>query len=96
MKEILRKKISDERFLRLIDKLATTPIVNKGEVTANTIGCPQGSIISPILANIYLHEVMDGWFEEIKGNHFKGRAHEVRYADDMVFVFEKVGRQKIL
>ena len=46
-------------------------------------------VISPILANLYLHEVIDSWFEEIKGNHFKGRAHEVRYADDMVFVFQK-------
>ena len=91
MKEILKKKISDERFLQLIDKLATTPINNKGEVAANTIGCPQGSIISPILANIYLHEVIDCWFEGIKGNHLRGGAHEVRYADDMVFVFEKVG-----
>ncbi len=90
LKEILKKKISDERFLRLIDKLATTPICDKGNVVANTIGCPQGSIISPILANIYLHEVIDCWFEEIKSKHLRGSAHEVRYADDMVFVFEKV------
>ena len=47
LKGMLRKKISDERFLRLIDKLATTPIYNKGAVEANTIGCPQGSIITP-------------------------------------------------
>ena len=46
LKEILKKKISDERFLQLTDKLATTPISNKGEVAANTIGCPQGSIIT--------------------------------------------------
>jgi RNA-directed DNA polymerase len=86
---MLRKKISDERFLRLIDKLATAPTVHKGKTTANTIGCPQGSILSPILANVYLHEVIDEWFETIKQTHFKGKAEEIRYADDMVFVFEK-------
>lgn len=89
LKKILRKKISDDRFLRLIDKLATTPIVEKGKRAANIIGCPQGSILSPILANIYLHEVVDEWFETIKQTHFKGKAEEIRYADDMVFVFEK-------
>ena len=89
LKRILRKKISDERFLRLIDKLATAPIVEKGKTTANEIGCPQGSILSPILANVYLHEVIDEWFHTIKQTYFKGKAEEVRYADDMVFVFEK-------
>jgi RNA-directed DNA polymerase len=88
LKQILRKKISDDRFLRLIDKLATAPIVQKGKTTANTIGCPQGSILSPILANIYLHEVIDVWFDTIKQTHFKGNADEIRYADDMVFVFQ--------
>ncbi len=44
LKEILKKKISDEHFLQLTDKLATTPISNKGEVAANTIGCPQGGL----------------------------------------------------
>lgn len=89
LKRILRKKISDERFLRLIDKLATAPIVEKGKTTANELGCPQGSILSPILANVYLHEVIDEWFQTIKQTHFKGKAEEIRYADDMVFVFEK-------
>lgn len=89
LKRILRKKISDERFLRLIDKLATAPIVEKEKTTANELGCPQGSILSPILANVYLHEVIDEWFHTIKQTHFKGKAEEIRYADDMVFVFEK-------
>lgn len=87
--KILRKKISDERFLRLIDKLAKAPIMEKGETTANTIGCPQGSILSPILANIYLHEVIDEWFESLKQTHIVGEAEEIRYADDMVFVFQR-------
>ena len=53
-------------------------------------GCPQGSIISPILTNIYRHTVIDEWFEEIKSTHFSGRAEASRYADDVVFTFEKL------
>jgi retron-type reverse transcriptase len=44
-------------------------------------------VISPILANIYLHHVIDLWFKEIKHNYFHGRAETIRYADDMVFTF---------
>lgn len=85
--EILRKKISDKRFLKLIDVLITMPIIENKTVKPNTIGCPQGSIISSILANVYLHHVIDSWFEEIKHNHFRGKAEAIRYADDMVFAF---------
>lgn len=60
----------------------------KGKAELNRIGCPQGSIISPILSNIYLHVVIDSWFNEISKSHFKGRAEMVRFADDMVFVFQ--------
>jgi RNA-directed DNA polymerase len=89
LRKILQKKISDKRFLRLIDKLVTAPIMQKdGKVEENRVGCPQGSIISPILSNIYLHEVIDIWFEELGKTYFKGKAEEVRFADDMVFIFE--------
>ena len=59
-----------------------------GKAELNRIGCPQGSIISPILSNIYLHHVIDNWFAEISKSHLKGRADMVRFADDMVFVFQ--------
>lgn len=49
---------------------------------------PQGFGISPILANVYLHHVIDEWFSTIKKSHIKGRAGEIRYADDIVFVFQ--------
>lgn len=55
----------------------------------NTCGCPQGSIISTIMANIYLHHVTDEWIESIKQSHFRGRAELIRYADDMVYTFER-------
>ncbi len=92
-KEIMRflnKKISDKRFLRLIHVLITMPTVEGKVTTINTIGCPQGSIVSPILANIYLHYVIDVWFKSISHSHFTGRAEMVRYADDMVFTFESM------
>ncbi len=56
---ILCEKISDKRFLKLVEKLIRTPVMVKGKAELNNVGCPQGSIISPILANIYLHHVMD-------------------------------------
>lgn len=86
----LEKKISDARFLRLVNKLMKTPIIDEsGLVTPNEIGCPQGSIISPTIANLYLHEVIDEWFEETKRHHLMGKAEMVRYCDDMVFLFQK-------
>ncbi len=87
--ECLRKKITDRRFLHLVQVLITAPISVGDAVEKNTIGCQQGSSISPTLANIYLHYVVDTWFEEIKKTHIKGNAELVRYADDMVFTFER-------
>lgn len=91
--EILSKKISDRRFLRLIEVLITAPTIEKkGKISKNTCGCPQGSILSPILANIYLHYVVDEWFASIKRTHIQGRAELVRYADDMVFTFQSMSQ----
>ncbi|EHF1452832.1 group II intron reverse transcriptase/maturase [Salmonella enterica subsp. enterica serovar Braenderup] len=86
--ELLRKKISDRRFLRLTEVLITAPILEDGNILNNEIGCPQGSVLSPVLANIYLHHVIDEWFEQISHSHIRGKADMVRYADDMVFTFE--------
>ena len=86
--KILEEKISDRIFLKLIEKLIRSPIMESGKAVINKRGCPQGSIVSPILANIYLHFVMDDWFHKIKTSHLKGRAELIRFADDMVFVFQ--------
>lgn len=86
---ILRKKISDRRFLRLVEVLITAPILEGKQQKINATGCPQGSICSPIIANIYLHYVIDEWFESIKQTHLKGNAELVRFADDMVFCFAR-------
>lgn len=88
MMEFLKMKISDKRFLRLIEILMKTPSSINGGINENEIGCPQGSIISPILSNIYLHYVIDIWFNEISKTHLNGKCYEIRFADDMVFLFE--------
>jgi RNA-directed DNA polymerase len=91
---ILCNKIADKRFMRLIEVLITAPVTEQGKVRPNTIGCPQGSILSPILSNIYLHHVIDEWFENIKQTHLRGRADLIRYADDMVFCFQHMNDAK--
>ena len=84
----LKLKIADKRFLRLIYALLTMPTIEHGVESNNTRGSPQGSILSPLLANLYLHYVIDLWFNTVCQSHFKGRAELIRYADDMVFAFQ--------
>lgn len=87
--KMLRCKISDKKFIRLIEILIKAPILeNNSNSIDNECGCPQGSILSPILANIYLHYVIDEWFEQVRKSHLVGSAELIRYADDMVFTFE--------
>lgn len=86
---ILAERISDKRFLLLIRKLIRTPEMANGKAEITQHGCPQGSIISPILSNIYLNKVVDSWFNEIRSSHLTGRAEMVRFADDMVFIFQR-------
>jgi len=88
LEEMLDTKIKDKRFMRLLKILIRAPTIVEGQVLDNTAGCPQGSIISPIFANIYLHYVNDVWFKEITRTHLVGRADMVRYADDIVYVFQ--------
>jgi len=88
---MLEAKISDKRFLHLIIKLLKAPTINEaGVAERNELGCPQGSIFSPVTANVYLHHAMDVWFNWINENVFGGSAHMVRYADDAVFTFRNL------
>ena len=88
--EFLRQRISDKRFLKLVKKLIETPIIEGDTTTISKEGCSMGSIVSPILANIFLHYVIDCWFNKISKENMEGKAEMVRYSDDMVFVFEEV------
>ena len=85
---ILREKIADRKFLKLLEKLIRAPILVNGKAELNKIGVPTGSIISPILSNIYLHYAVDSWFERTRLDHLNGKAEMIRFADDMVFVFQ--------
>jgi RNA-directed DNA polymerase len=90
--KLLQMKVKDRRFLQLLIKLLKAPTLDKdGKAQRNEVGSPQGSILSPLLANIYLHYVLDEWFVKVNQECFKGTAHMVRYADDVLFTFEGMG-----
>lgn len=88
--KILGKKISDDKFKGLIGRFLVGGLISHdGEQIPSEIGTPQGSIMSPILANIYLDEVLDQWFLKEYASHDNVI---VRYADDAVFFFKKIDR----
>ena len=86
--EMLSEKIDDKPFLRLIRKWLKAGVLEKGMVIDPITGTPQGGIISPMLANIYLHYALDAWFEEVVKKYCRGRAYLCRYADDFVCAFQ--------
>ena len=87
--EMLRKRIDDRKFLNLIRKWLKAGILEKdGKITDPVTGTPQGGIVSPILANIYLHYALDEWFEDVVRSHCRGEEKLVRYADDFVCAFQ--------
>ena len=86
--EMLSKKIDDKPFLRLIIKWLKAGVLEECKVINPVTGTPQGGIISPILANIYLHYVLDEWFEEVGKVHCRGEVYLCRYADDFVCAFQ--------
>jgi group II intron reverse transcriptase/maturase len=86
LRELLRRRVRDGVVLRLIGKWLNAGVMEFGSLTFPDAGSPQGGVISPILANIYLHEVLDVWFEREVKPRLRGRAHLTRYADDAVIV----------
>jgi group II intron reverse transcriptase/maturase len=87
LQEIVRHRVRDGVVLRLIGKWLNAGVLEEGAVRYPEAGTPQGGVISPLLANIYLHEVLDAWFEREVKPLMKGRAFLVRYADDAVLGF---------
>jgi group II intron reverse transcriptase/maturase len=89
MVRMLEERIDDRRYVRLIQKwLRAGVLTEDGQVFDPTTGCPQGGVISPVLANIYLHYVLDLWFERRVKRWCRMRAAMFRYADDVVFAFQ--------
>lgn len=86
--DIVRLRMSDGVILRLIAKWLHAGVLEEGQLSYPEAGTPQGGVISPILANIYLHEVLDKWFVNTVKGALHGRAFLVRYADDFVIAFE--------
>jgi len=86
---MLEQRIDDKPFLGLIDTWLKAGILERdGTVYHPHTGTPQGGVISPILANIYLHYALDLWFEKVVKPYCQGQAHIVRYADDFVCCFQ--------
>jgi RNA-directed DNA polymerase len=87
LRALLRQRIRDGVLLRLLGKWLNAGVLEDGAVTYPQAGTPQGGVVSPLLANVYLHYVLDVWFERQVKPRLKGRAFLVRYADDFVMGF---------
>lgn len=86
--EMLRQRVNDESFMRLIGKCLHVGVLDGEKYTEPGTGTAQGSSLSPILGNVYLHHVLDVWFEREVKPRLKGHACLIRYADDFVIGFE--------
>lgn len=87
--EMLRQRIADESFLRLVGKCLHVGVLDGEEYSEPHEGTTQGSTLSPILGNIYLHYVLDLWFEREVRPRMRGTAQLIRYADDFIILFER-------
>ena len=87
LRRFLDQRVRDGVVRRALDQWLKAGVLEEGAVRHPETGTPQGGVISPLLANIYLHEVMDQWFETVVRPRLCGRALLVRYADDFVLVF---------
>jgi len=88
MMKFIKHRIADPNIQRLISRFLKAGIMEVGISHATPEGVPQGGPVSPILANIYLHYVLDLWFEKRIRRQCKGTSYMVRYADDTVFCFQ--------
>src|SRR6266446_93444 len=86
--EMIEKRVSDSSVLRLIRKWIQVGVIDQGQFLVSDKGTGQGQTISPLLANIYLHHVLDAWFEEVVKPRLRGEAHEIRFADDAILCFQ--------
>ena len=86
--KFLEHDIADKNFLRYIKRFLIGGIMEGTELKESDRGTPQGGLISPVLANVYLHYVLDLWFEKGIKPRLKGEAYYVRYADDFLIMFQ--------
>jgi len=88
LRSFLEKKVKDGGILRLIGKWLNAGVLDAGEMTYPDKGTPQGGVASPMLANIFLHYVLDEWFVQDVQPRLKGKSFLIRYADDFIIGFE--------
>jgi RNA-directed DNA polymerase len=89
LRDFLDQRVRDGVLRRTIDKWLAAGVLEDGRVTHPEFGSPQGGVVSPIISNVYLHEVLDRWFHDVVMPRLKGQAMLIRYADDAVIVFSR-------
>lgn len=89
LRSFLDRRVSDGVLRRVVHKWLKAGVMEDGEVRQPDLGTPQGGVISPLLANVFLHEVLDQWYMREVKPRLVGRSFLVRYADDFVLVFER-------
>ena len=88
LRRFLEHRIADRRILRLIERWLAAGVVEDGTWTQGEVGSPQGASVSPLLANVYLHYVLDLWADWWRNRHTRGEVIIVRWADDFIVGFE--------
>ncbi len=89
LRALIQRRVRDGVLLRLIGKWLNAGVLDDGILSYPEAGSPQGGVVSPLLANIYLHYVLDEWFEQVVKPRLRGRAFLIRYADDLVMGFAR-------
>jgi group II intron reverse transcriptase/maturase len=84
LRELIKQRVNDGGILRLIGKWLNAGVMEEGNLTYAEKGSPQGGVVSPMLANVYLHYVLDEWFEQEVKPRMKGRCFLLRFADDFI------------
>lgn len=87
LRQLLQRRVRDGVLLRLIGKWLNAGVLEERALSYPESGSPQGGVVSPMISNVYLHDVLDVWFEEQVKPCLKGRAFLIRYADDAVMGF---------
>ena len=94
LRQFLQLRVRDGVLTRLIGKWLNAGVMESGSVSYPDAGSPQGGVISPLLANVFLHYVLDTWFRQEVQPRLRGRAHLIRYADDFVILFRHEGERR--
>ncbi len=89
LRDFLQQRVRDGVLVKLIGKWLNSGVMEDGAVSYPKKGSPQGGVISPLLSNVFLHYVLDQWFEQVARPRLKGSAHLVRFADDFAMVFSR-------